>query len=122
MKKQNFQLKLDTFTKLKERILSPLAFLVMKAKKNIQSMYQKNVMKKNMLIYYCKEKKLKGTMFLSSVLIHLCMTIYYTVQKNNFCCYCLQAFSSEKILKPHIKDCLKIKRNKGLRCLKKRIR
>ena len=28
--------------------------------------------------------------------------------KNHFCCYCLQAFSTEEILKLHIKDCLKI--------------
>ena len=73
-----------------------------------------------MLIYYCKEKKLKGTMFLSSVLIHLCMTIYYTVQKNNFCCYCLQAFSSEEILKPHIKDCLKINEKQRIKMSKKK--
>ena len=26
----------------------------------------------------------------------------------HFCCYCLQAFSTEEILKRHIKDCFKI--------------
>ena len=25
-----------------------------------------------------------------------------------FCCYCLQAFSTEKILQCHVKDCFKI--------------
>ena len=28
--------------------------------------------------------------------------------RKKFCCYCLQVFSSEEILKIHIKDCLKI--------------
>ena len=28
--------------------------------------------------------------------------------RKHFCCYCLQAFSTEEILKPHIKDCFKI--------------
>ena len=36
------------FKKKKEK----LVFLAMKIKKNIQSMFQKNVVKKNMLIYY----------------------------------------------------------------------
>ena len=28
--------------------------------------------------------------------------------RKNICCYCLQAFSTEEILKNHIKDCVKI--------------
>ena len=47
----DFESKLETFTILKKRIPLGLVFLVMKIKKNIQSMYQKNVVKKNMLIY-----------------------------------------------------------------------
>ena len=42
LKTQNVQLKLETFTKLKKRILSALLFLVMKIRKNIQPIYQKN--------------------------------------------------------------------------------
>ena len=26
-------------------------------------------------------------------------------ERKHFCCYCLQAFSKEEILKRHIKDC-----------------
>ena len=29
-------------------------------------------------------------------------------RRKHFCCYCLQAFSTEEILKRHIKDCFKI--------------
>ena len=29
-------------------------------------------------------------------------------RRKNICCYCLQAFSTEEILKNHIKDCVKI--------------
>ena len=40
-------------------------------------------------------------MFLSETSIDLCMIIHY-------CCYCLQVFNTEEILKGHIKDCFKI--------------
>ena len=40
----------DTFTKAKKKTL-PLVFLVMKIRKNIKFMYQKNVLHKNMLTY-----------------------------------------------------------------------
>ena len=33
-------------------------------------------------------------------------TLYH--EKEHFCCYCLQAFSTQEILKRHIKDCFKI--------------
>ena len=39
--------------KIEKRILLELVVLVTKIKKKIQSMYQKNVVKKNLLIYYC---------------------------------------------------------------------
>ena len=45
-------IKLETFTKLKEKKSLALMFLLMKTKKNIQSMFEKDVVKKNMLIYY----------------------------------------------------------------------
>ena len=32
----------------------------------------------------------------------------YDRERNGFCCYCLQAFSTEEIWKLHIKDCFKI--------------
>ena len=36
----------------KDNLLAGLVFLAMKTKKNIQPMYQKNIVKINMLIYY----------------------------------------------------------------------
>ena len=56
----------------------------MKIKKNIQSMYQKNVAKKNTFIYYKQEKKERGTMFLSKILTLSCMIIHYIVEESNF--------------------------------------
>ena len=47
-------------------------------------------------------------MFLSKILILSYMIIHYIVEKKHFCRYCLQAFSTEEILKTHIKDCFKI--------------
>ena len=70
---------------MKKRI--PLeVFLVMKVRKNIQSMYQKNI-------------------FLSKISIHSCII---NIVEIHFCCFCLQYFSTEEILKRQIKDCLKI--------------
>ena len=53
---QNFQSKLKIFTKLKNPVISALAFLVMKTRKNIQSMRQE-ILSKNILIYYYEKKK-----------------------------------------------------------------
>ena len=53
----------------------------MKIKKNIQSMYQKNVVKKNFDLLLIAEE---GTMFLSKILIRLCMIIIYIVEENIF--------------------------------------
>ena len=47
-------------------------------------------------------------MFLPKFLILYCMIMLYIVEENMFFQYCLQAFSSEEILKSHIKDCLKV--------------
>ena len=51
-----------------------------------------------MLIYYSQEKKTKGTIFLSKILICLCIISQFTVEKKN-CGYCLQALSTAEILK-----------------------
>ena len=45
-----FPVKIRGIYKIKKNPLAPV-FLAMKIKKNIQSMYQKNAVKKNMLIY-----------------------------------------------------------------------
>ena len=47
-------------------------------------------------------------MFLSKISIHSCIIILYIVEKNHFCSYCLQAFSTKEISKRHVKDCFKI--------------
>ena len=36
------------------------------------------------------------------------MIIHYIVEEKNFCRYCLQAFSTEEILKSHIKNWFKV--------------
>ena len=47
-----FPVKIRDIHKIEKRIPSRLVFLATKIKKNIQSMYQKNVAKINILIYY----------------------------------------------------------------------
>ena len=39
--------------------------------------------------------------------------------RKHFCCYCLQAFSTEEILKCHIEDCFKINAKQKIKHLKK---
>ena len=58
-------------------------------------MYQKNVVKKNMLK--------RDTMFLSKILILSCMIIHYIAEESIFV-----DIATEEILKRHIKDCFKI--------------
>ena len=47
-----FSVNITDIHKIKKRIPSALTFLFMKIRKNIQSMYQKKHVKKNMLTYY----------------------------------------------------------------------
>ena len=62
------------------------------------------------------EEEGKNTMFLSKILIHLCM-ITMTLHRGRK--YFLQAFSTEKILRCPVKGFLKLMVKKWLRCLKK---
>ena len=84
----------------------------MNIRKNIQYMYRKNVVKKNMLTY-CFNRFLIGEEGKRRyVLIKNFNTFIYdhTLHRGrkHFCRYCLQAFSAEEISKIHIKDCFKI--------------
>ena len=51
-KDMKFPVKIIDIHKIEKKILSGLVFLAMKIKNNIQSMYQKNFVNINMLIYY----------------------------------------------------------------------
>ena len=51
-KDTKFPVRVRYIHKIEKRILSALGILVMKIKKNIESMYQRNAGKKNILIYY----------------------------------------------------------------------
>ena len=111
LKLENFQSKLEAFTKLKIRISSALAFLFMQIKKNIQSMYQNNVVKKNMLTYYKHVTLLIGEEEKKHVLIKDFNKLMYDHsfhrQRKHFG-RCLHAFIKKQIFKHHIKDCFKI--------------
>ena len=103
LKTQNFQSNLEIFTKIwKNWILSALVFLDVKIKKNIQSMYQKNVVK--LLI---GEKGKRHYVLIKDFNAFMYDHTLHRGRKH-FCCYCLQSFSTEEILKHHIKDCFKI--------------
>ena len=79
-KAQNCQLRLEIFTKLK---LSALVLLVMKIRKNIQSMYQKMLWRKTRFIVLRRRRK-KVLRSYQKILIHSCMIINYTVTGNIF--------------------------------------
>ena len=53
-------------------------------------------------------------MFAIKILIHSCIIILYIVEKIYFCHYCLEAFSTEEILKRRIKVCYKINAKQGI--------
>ena len=79
-KAQNCQLRLEIFTKLK---LSALVLLVMKIRKNIQSMYQKMLWRKTRFIVLRRRRK-KVLRSYQKILIHSCMIINYIVTGNIF--------------------------------------
>ena len=85
---------------MKKRIPSALVFLVMKIRK-------KCCEEKHVDLLLMEEKRKRHY-----VLIKNFNTFVYNytlhLRKNHFCCYCLQASSTEEILKRHIKDCFKI--------------
>ena len=119
LKTSNFQSKWETSRKSKKSIALALAFLVMKITKNIQSMYQKYVVKKKtcwLIIDRGRNKK-------HYVLINDFNRFVYDHslyrRRKYFCRYCLQAFIREKILKIILKVALKLMTNKQLRCLRK---
>ena len=104
LKTKKFQPKLETLTKLTKRISSALEFLVMKIKKNIQSIYQKK----------CCEEKHVDLLLTGEEGKRHCVLIKYFITfmydhnlhrgRKHFCRYCLQAFNTEEVLKPYFKD------------------
>ena len=79
-----FPVKIRNIHKILEKNSISISVFGYGNKTNIQFMYQKNIVEKNMLIYYSYEKNERDTLFLSQILILSCMIILYTVQKNIF--------------------------------------
>ena len=102
--------------KSEKNILSALVFLAIKIRKNIQSMHQKIVTKKNMLIYYWQKKNAKGTMLVLKVSMRSCMTILYMVEGNIFPVIVYKLSAQKKYLNVILKIALKLMVNKVLRC------
>ena len=101
---------------MKKRILLALALLAMKIKKNFQSMYQKNVVKKTCWLIFDRRTRKKNTIndfnrFMYGHSLHH--------GRKLFCLYCLHAFITEEILKHHIKDCFKINGKQTIKMPKK---
>ena len=63
-----FPVKIKDIHKIEKKYISNSVFGY-ESKKNIQLIFQKNVMKTNLLIYYKQKKKTKRTMFLLKILI-----------------------------------------------------
>ena len=70
-------------------------------------MYQKNVVKKYVDLLLIG-KVGKGHYVLINYFITFMYYYKLNCERKHFCCYCLQAFSTEEILKSHIKDCFNI--------------
>ena len=80
----------------------------MKIKKNIQSIHQKKCCEEKYVDLLLIGKIEKNTMFLLTILIDSCMIIHYIVEENIFVFIFYTLSLEKKILKYHIKDCLKI--------------
>ena len=83
------------------RILSTLVFLVMKIKRNIQSMYQKNFCEdKHVDLVLMEEGGKKHYALIKSFNTFMYVYTQYRGRKH-FCRYCLQAFRTAEVLKCH---------------------
>ena len=96
-----FPVKLEICTKLKKKkkkktIPLALVFLIMKISKDIQFMHPKNFVKKSMLINIRRRYYV--------LILHFNIFMCDHRWEKDFCSYCLEAFSTKKILKPHIKE------------------
>ena len=121
LRTKNFPLKLEIFTKSKKQkkkeswISSPLVFLVMKISKNIQSMYQKNVVKKKHvdLLLIGEEDKRHYVLIKDFNPFKYDYILHWG--RKHFCHYCLQAFSAEEILNINMPKKLNTLNSKTLR-------
>ena len=79
----------------------------MKIKKNIQYMYQKNVVKENIDLLLIAEGEKKHYVFIKDFNTFMYDHTLHRGRKH-FCRYCFQAFRTPEKLKYHIKNCFKI--------------
>ena len=109
--------------KKKKRIVSALEFLVMEARKNIQSLpvyVCKSTFKRHVDLLLMGEKGKRHSLLIkyiytSCTIIH--SYIYTQYMEKNVCSYCLQDFSTMKILKSHVNDCCKIDNKQMIKML-----
>ena len=94
-------------------------FLVKKIKKNIQSMYQKNVVKKKHVDLLLIGDGVKKHFVLINDFNRSMYDNSLHSRKKYFCHYCLHAFIKEEILKRHIKDFFKINNKQKIKMPKK---
>ena len=81
----------------------------MKIKKNIQSMYQKKCEEKHVDLLLIGEEWKRHYVPIKDLNTFMYDTLHH--EKKYFCHYCLQAFSTEEILKRHIKECFQTNGN-----------
>ena len=80
----------------KKTIPLALVFLIMKISKDIQFIHPKNFVKKSMLINIRRRYYV--------LILHFNIFMCDNRWEKDFCSYCLEAFSTKKKLKPHIKE------------------
>ena len=84
-----------------------ISVFVYKNKEKHPEYVSKNVVKKNMLIYYSQEKGKKHYVIIKD--FNRCMQDHSLHRERKcFCRYCLHTFVIQQILKHHINDCFKI--------------
>ena len=113
-----FPVNIRDIHKIKKRIPSALALLVMKIRKNVQSMYQKNVARKTCWLIIDRRKRKKHYVLINEFNRFMYDHSLHCGEKH-FCCYCLHAFIREEILKHHIKDSFKINGKQMIKMPKK---
>ena len=80
----NFPLKIRDIQKISKKNSISISAFGYENKEKHPIYVSKNVMKKNMLVYYWKQKKAKYTMFLLKILILSCMIMLYILEESIF--------------------------------------
>ena len=84
LKDTKFPVKIKNIYKIEKTSYISISIFGYENKEKYPIYASRNTFKKHIDLLLLEKKNRKDTMFLSKILIHLCMTIHYTIEENIF--------------------------------------